>query len=160
MNVSGAIDDVENPPAGVVAAAPAESSPELISPAALPARKPGVPSWFKTAREKARRTEEESAPQVQRSRYADALDAALRSESEPAEGDKDDAASRLQKMRERGRRCGSPISMRCRRLISGRTREPAKRNRRRRSRRIDAGNHSHGSRCNCGRRCRYRRKSR
>lgn len=100
MNVSGAIDDVENPPAGVVAAAPAESSPELIAPAAPPARKPGVPSWFKTAREKARRSEEESAPQVQRSRYADALDAALRSESEPAEGDKDDAASRLQKMRE------------------------------------------------------------
>ena len=99
-SASGATDDIENHPASTVAAAPAESSPELIAPAAPPARKPGVPSWFKTAREKARRTEEESAPQVQRSRYADALDAALRSESEPAEGDKDDAASRLQKMRE------------------------------------------------------------
>lgn len=99
-SASGATDDIENHPASTVAAAPAESSPELIAPAAPPARKPGVPSWFKTAREKARRTEEESAPQVQRSRYADALDAVLRSESEPAEGDKDDAASRLQKMRE------------------------------------------------------------
>ena len=99
-SASGATDDIENHPASTVAAAPAESSPAPVAPAAPPARKPGVPSWFKTAREKARRTEEESAPQVQRSRYADALDAALRSESEPAEGDKDDAASRLQKMRE------------------------------------------------------------
>ena len=61
-------------------------------------RKPSVPSWFKSAREKARRNEDD-AVQVQRSRYADALDAALHEEPRDDNAAADDAAARLQRMR-------------------------------------------------------------
>ena len=60
-------------PSGVVpfgASAPAGAS--VFSPAA----DDGVPDWFKKAQEKAKRTKDDGVP-VQRSRYADALDAAL-----------------------------------------------------------------------------------
>ena len=62
-------------------------------------RKPSIPAWFKSAREKARRSDDETA-QVQRSRYADALDSALHNEEDLEAVERDSAAERLQKTRE------------------------------------------------------------
>ncbi len=84
------------------AAAPIEGNAPQVAPvisgSVVPVRKPSVPSWFKSAREKARRNEDD-AVQVQRSRYADALDAALHEEPRDDNAAADDAAARLQRMR-------------------------------------------------------------
>ncbi len=73
-------------------------APVISGSEVVPVRKPSVPSWFKSAREKARRNEDD-AVQVQRSRYADALDAALHEEPRDDNAAADDAAARLQRMR-------------------------------------------------------------
>ncbi|MCI8469829.1 MAG: M28 family peptidase [Eggerthellaceae bacterium] len=65
---------------------------------------PSVPDWFKAAQEKAKKPEEDKHP-VQRSRYADALDAALADQrpnrfSAPVETGLSETEQRLQQMRE------------------------------------------------------------
>ena len=88
------------------AAAAAAGIPTSFPPAAAPAAEPvssdGVPDWFKKAQEKAKKPVDNK--QVHRSRYADALDAALGDNAEgPAEeppAPPSDMEVRLQSMRE------------------------------------------------------------
>ncbi|MDF1511965.1 hypothetical protein PZE06_28355, partial [Robertmurraya sp. DFI.2.37] len=83
--------------AGIPAPFPAPSAP-----AAEPVSSDGVPDWFKKAQEKAKKPVDNK--QVHRSRYADALDAALGDNAEGASEEPSaplsDMEARLQTMRE------------------------------------------------------------
>lgn len=89
-------ETVSDEPALAEAEAPAEVAP------AMPPANNGVPAWFKSAQEKAKR-KDDNAP-IQRSRYADALDAAVRESSEHFENANKAVVSetemRLQAMRD------------------------------------------------------------
>ena len=88
--------------AAAAAAGIPTSFPPAPAPAAEPVSSDGVPDWFKKAQEKAKKPVDNK--QVHRSRYADALDAALGDNAEgPAEeppAPPSDMEVRLQSMRE------------------------------------------------------------
>ncbi len=88
-------------------AAPDGAAPEVDEPIEIEPEErdePSVPDWFKAAQQKAKKADDREAP-VQRSRYAEALDAALAEQrpnrfSAPAETGISETEQRLQQMRE------------------------------------------------------------
>lgn len=96
-----ASEAVASEAAGVPSVPPAPPAPFAAAPA--PSSEDGVPDWYKKAQEKAKKQANDKKP-VQRSRYADALDAAMNESSSHFEDANDAVMSemeaRLQSMRE------------------------------------------------------------
>ncbi|MCL1797232.1 MAG: aminopeptidase [Eggerthellaceae bacterium] len=72
VNVAGAVDSAD----ATLSASHTAGNEAAASTSALEAPS-AVPDWFKKAQENAKKPKDEGAPKVQRSRYADALDAAV-----------------------------------------------------------------------------------